>query len=183
METLIDCLLYLGTERRERCGTVEMIMAALQKLSLKLTIRKKMIQRGIVEWLIDYISYSSSGWCNRILQLKVQYFAEMSSSKHQEPLQTALLFGSISCNVSMEHCTESGQISYGLEYSTALFMNLCLHRSGKEKCLPMAKPALQALERLLDANAAQILPYLYGALFSLVGHVQGLEKTVTLNLI
>ena len=69
METLIDCLLYLGTERRERCGTVEMIMAALQKLSLKLTIRKKMIQRGIVEWLIDYISNSSTGWSNRILLL------------------------------------------------------------------------------------------------------------------
>ena len=91
METLIDCLLYLGTERRERCGTVEMIVAALQKLSLKWPIRKKMIQRGIVEWLIDYISYSSTGWSNRTLQLKVQY-SEMSSSKHQEPLQTALFF-------------------------------------------------------------------------------------------
>ena len=78
METLIDCLLYLGTERRERNGTVEMIVAALQKLSLKLPIRKKMIQRGIVEWLIDYISYSSTGWSNRITQLKMKYFAEMS---------------------------------------------------------------------------------------------------------
>ena len=26
--------------------------------------------------------------------------------------------------------------TYGLEYSTALFMNLCLHRSGKLRCLP-----------------------------------------------
>ena len=77
--------------------------------------------------------------------------------------------------------TDPEQISYGLEYSTALFMNLCLHRSGKEKCLPMARPVLQALERLLDANAVQILPYLYGALFSLVGHVQGLVKKITLN--
>lgn len=73
VETLIDCLLYLGTERRERSGTVEMIVAALQKLSLKWPIRKKMIQRGIVEWLIDYISYSSTGWSDRISQLKMKY--------------------------------------------------------------------------------------------------------------
>ena len=67
LETLIDCLLYLGTDHREeRGGTVEMIVAALQKLSLRWTIRKKMIQRGIVEWLIDYISCSSTGWSNRI---------------------------------------------------------------------------------------------------------------------
>ena len=68
LETLIDCLLYLGTDHREeRGGTVEMIVAALQKLSLRWTIRKKMIQRGIVEWLIDYISCSSTGWSNRIV--------------------------------------------------------------------------------------------------------------------
>lgn len=46
----------------------------------------------------------------------------------------------------------------------------------------MARPVLQALERLLDANAVQILPYLYGALFSLVGHAQGLQKIITLDL-
>ena len=71
LETLIDCLLYLGTDHREeRGGTVEMIVAALQKLSLRWTIRKKMIQRGIVEWLIDYISCSSTGWSNRISRIR-----------------------------------------------------------------------------------------------------------------
>ena len=62
-------------------------------------------------------------------------------------------------------------------------MNLCLHRSGKEKCLPMARPVLQALERLLDTNADRILPYLYGALFSLVSHAQGSENMVNLDFI
>ena len=83
VETLIDCLLLVGTERRERSGTVDMVVAALQKLSLKWPIRKKMIERGIVEWLADYISDSS---------------------------------------------TDPEQTPYALEYSTALFMNLCLHR-------------------------------------------------------
>ena len=73
------------------------------------------------------------------------------------------------------------EISYGLEYSIALLMNLCLHKSAKEKCLPMARPVLQALERLLDAKVVRILPYLYGVLFSLVGHVQVWEM-ITLSL-
>ena len=47
----------------------------------------------------------------------------------------------------------------------------------------MARPVLQALERLLDTNADRILPYLYGALFSLVSHAQGSENMVNLDFI
>ena len=36
----------------------------------------------------------------------------------------------------------------------------------------MAELVLKALERLLDSNCNRILPYLYGALFSLVSHVR-----------
>ena len=46
---------------------------------------------------------------------------------------------------------------YGLEYSTALFMNLCLHRSGKEKCLPMAKLVLQIFTHLLNTDVKQVI--------------------------
>ena len=38
---------------------------------------------------------------------------------------------------------------YGLEYSTALLMNLCLHRSGKEQCVPIATTVLEILVKLL----------------------------------
>ena len=38
---------------------------------------------------------------------------------------------------------------YGLEYSTALLMNLCLHRAGKEQCVPLASSVLNLLLRLL----------------------------------
>ena len=41
--------------------------------------------------------------------------------------------------------------SYGLEYSTALFMNLCLHRSGKLRCLPMAQKVLSTFLQLLSS--------------------------------
>ena len=45
---------------------------------------------------------------------------------------------------------------YGLEYSTALLMNLCLHRAGKEQCVPIARPLLQTLATLVARNIAQV---------------------------
>ena len=45
---------------------------------------------------------------------------------------------------------------YGLEYSTALLMNLCLHRAGKEQCVPIALPLLQTLATLVGRNIAQV---------------------------
>lgn len=47
---------------------------------------------------------------------------------------------------------------YGLEYSTALFMNLCLHKSGKEKCLPIVSNVLEVLRSLLALNLKQVKP-------------------------
>ena len=50
-------------------------------------------------------------------------------------------------------CQNANNIStYGLEYSTALFMNLCLHRSGKLRCLPMAQKVLSTFLQLLSST-------------------------------
>ena len=56
-----------------------------------------MIERGMVEWLVEYLA----DWSMR-------FVATPESSALEQP-------------------TESSNL-YGLEYSTALFMNLCLHR-------------------------------------------------------
>ena len=71
-------------------------------------VRKRMIERGIIEWLVEYLQGTES---------------------HN---------------------------SYGLEYSTALLMNLCLHKSGKEKIVPIAKSVLDVLTRLLSFNIRQV---------------------------
>ena len=95
-------------------------------------------------------------------------------------------------------CQNANNISsYGLEYSTALFMNLCLHRSGKLRCLPMAQKVLNTFLQLLSSTnkrkvskhsknifsnyvlrskaclqihnpCFQILPYVNGTLYSLL---------------
>lgn len=70
-------------------------------MSLRFAIRKKMIERGLIAWLVtDYLAKAD---------VKI----------------------------------------YGLEYSTALLMNLCLHRSGKEQCVPIATTVLEILVNLL----------------------------------
>ena len=46
--------------------------------------------------------------------------------------------------------------TYGLEYSTALLMNLCLHQSGKEQCVPIAKDILNLLTDLLVRDLSQV---------------------------
>ena len=51
---------------------------------------------------------------------------------------------------------------YGLEYSTALFMNLCLHRSGKLRCLPMAQEVLSTFLDLLSSTNKRQVVYAMG---------------------
>ena len=107
--------------------TIDMIVATLQKLSLKYLVRRQLIESGMLEWLIDHL----------------KQFVSPNENPH------------LSC--------------YGLEYSTALFMNLCLHRSGKLRCLPMAQEVLNTFLQLLSsANKRQILPYVNGTLYSLL---------------
>ena len=121
LETLIDCLVFIGGQMA--AVTVDMIVAILQKLSLKYSARKMMLQRGLVSWLVT---------CHLV---------------HLEPVRL-----------------------YGLEYSTALLMNLCLHRSGKEQCVPLANSVLNLLLELLVRDLKPINPYVNGTLYSLLGN-------------
>ena len=45
---------------------------------------------------------------------------------------------------------------YGLEYSTALLMNLCLHRAGKSQCVPIADHVLEILVHLVVQDLKQV---------------------------
>ena len=76
---------------------------------------------------------------------------------------------------------------YGLEYSTALLMNLCLHKSGKAQCVPIAGDVLNILVTLIVQDHKQVCfcwvlstiiilvifqinPYINGAMYSLLSH-------------
>ncbi|PSN46182.1 LisH domain-containing protein ARMC9 [Blattella germanica] len=105
--------------------TSDMILATLQKLSLRHSQRVAMIEIGLVEWLIQRLSADA---------------------------------------ITMK--------PYTLEYSTALLMNLCLHRRAKERCIPLAKTVLKLLTALLGTETTQAIPYVNGTLYSLLAHPQ-----------
>ncbi|XP_063853349.1 lisH domain-containing protein ARMC9-like isoform X2 [Scylla paramamosain] len=60
--------------------------------------------------------------------------------------------------------------TYTQEYAAALLMNLTLRSAGRERCLPLSPTLLPALTRLLPALPAHVVPYITGALFSLLSH-------------
>ncbi|XP_072897293.1 lisH domain-containing protein ARMC9 isoform X1 [Hemitrygon akajei] len=57
---------------------------------------------------------------------------------------------------------------YTLEYSVALFMNLCLRTQGKRKCVEDGKRVLKVLSDLLGHDNYEIRPYVNGALYSIL---------------
>ncbi|XP_042676239.1 lisH domain-containing protein ARMC9 isoform X4 [Centrocercus urophasianus] len=57
---------------------------------------------------------------------------------------------------------------YTLEYSVALFMNLCLRSAGKKMCARIAGRVLKVLSDLLGHENQEIQPYVNGALYSIL---------------
>ncbi|CAN7987607.1 unnamed protein product, partial [Ixodes pacificus] len=71
---------------------------------------------------------------------------------------------------------------YGLEYAVALFMNLCLQASGVERCFKMYGSLLEMVKRLLCHDNKEILPYVNGALYSLLANVDIRKAALALGL-
>ncbi|CAN7986426.1 unnamed protein product, partial [Ixodes hexagonus] len=71
---------------------------------------------------------------------------------------------------------------YGLEYAVALFMNLCLQASGVEHCLKMYGSLLEMVKKLLCHDNKEILPYVNGALYSLLANVDIRKAALALGL-
>ncbi|CAL4143282.1 unnamed protein product, partial [Meganyctiphanes norvegica] len=57
---------------------------------------------------------------------------------------------------------------YTLEYAVALFMNLSLRTQGRMKCVQLSIKLLPALTQLLATVPHHVVPYVTGALYSLV---------------
>uniref|UniRef100_T1J4C4 LisH domain-containing protein ARMC9 n=1 Tax=Strigamia maritima TaxID=126957 RepID=T1J4C4_STRMM len=64
---------------------------------------------------------------------------------------------------------------YSLEYAVALFMNLCLRMSGKNRCASNPHRVLKMLTDLLGNQNQEIVPYVNGALYSVL-YVESVRK-------
>nr|CAD7409566.1 unnamed protein product [Timema poppensis] len=122
VKVLVACLRGDKGIKRDKI-TSDMIIATLQKLSLRHSQRVTMIELGVVEWLVQSLS------------------AEYTDMR-----------------------------TYTLEYTTALLMNLCLHRQAKERCVPLSKIVLKVLSALLGTELTHAVPYVNGTLYSLLAN-------------
>lgn len=80
---------------------------------------------------------------------------------------------------------ESGEdeiSDYGIEYITALFMNLCLQKSAKQRCSRMSGSVLSVMKKLLEHKNVEIIPYLNGALYSLFSDAEFRKVAVSMGL-
>ncbi|XP_042231507.1 uncharacterized protein LOC121872647 isoform X2 [Homarus americanus] len=59
---------------------------------------------------------------------------------------------------------------YTQEYAAALLMNLTLRSAGRARCHPLGKTLLPALAQLLTTVPSHVVPYVTGALYSLLSH-------------
>ncbi|XP_043283210.1 lisH domain-containing protein ARMC9-like isoform X2 [Venturia canescens] len=116
LNVVIQCL---DTAKAETVDafTCDMILAMLQKMSLRRQQRLYMISMGLVEWLIYHLR------------------------------------------------AESKSIgTYRLEYTTALLMNLSLHREAQVRASTMTTLVLSTLTELLSSSHVPALPYINGTL-------------------
>lgn len=101
-----------------------MVLATLQKLSLRFHARQQMIALGLTEFLINFLNENHA-------------------------------------NITI----------YCLEYSTALIMNLCLHKEGRSRCTAKSRDVIKLIKKLLSSKYAQsIMPYVNGTMYSLLGN-------------
>ncbi|CAH8530249.1 unnamed protein product [Dicrocoelium dendriticum] len=71
---------------------------------------------------------------------------------------------------------------YTLEYAVALCMNLCLRTAGKKNCIPISARVLKALINMLDSDNMDIVPYVNGALYSILAVPEIRTVAITMGL-
>ncbi|XP_049781094.1 lisH domain-containing protein ARMC9-like [Schistocerca cancellata] len=126
IDTVIECISGHNPAVNVDTVTTDMLLAALQKLSLRREQRIFMIDGGLVEWLVQ----------------------------------------------RLEATQQTQMRSYALEYTMALFMNLCLHRQARERCVPFARPLVEILASYLGNSLLKPTPYVTGTLYSLLANHQ-----------
>ncbi|KAF0307173.1 LisH domain-containing protein ARMC9 [Amphibalanus amphitrite] len=133
-QPLLDTLLKVLQYQKLDAVTLDMVLATLQKLSLRRAAQSRMIEWGMVEWLVGFLQ---------------------------------------------DHAAIA---PYTLEYGCALLMNLCLRTAGRQKCAPHVNSVLKLLTDLLGSSYAQVLPYVNGTLYSLLGQPEIRARATKLGL-
>ncbi|KAF7256002.1 LisH domain containing protein ARMC9 [Paragonimus skrjabini miyazakii] len=100
----------------------------------------------------------------------------------RRPMQTVMI--NMSVIPWVIHLLENTEAlsDYTLEYAVALCMNLCLRTSGKRNCVLISSRILNVLVELLNSDNIDIVPYVNGALYSILALPEIRKVALTMDL-
>ncbi|XP_063598879.1 cell surface glycoprotein 1-like [Penaeus indicus] len=158
------CQVLLGALKVEDSDptTTDMTLAALQKLSISLVYL--IVPEGFKTDPCLVIRSCTEIDANIPITMQT-----ITDSMKGEVQSTLIRNGAVEWLVSTLGNT-SNLSPYTMEYAAALLMNLTLRSAGRSRCVPLARSLLPTLTHLLASVPVHVVPYVTGALYSLLSH-------------
>ncbi|CAH8837553.1 unnamed protein product [Trichobilharzia szidati] len=117
----------------------------------------------VVEILIDEVRKEQDECITR-----ENFVGALQKMSLRRPMQTVMIKQGVILWVTNLLENMNNLSDYTLEYAVALCMNLCLRSSGKRCCIPITGRLLNVLMDLLSIENIDIVPYVNGALYSIL---------------
>ncbi|CAH8500583.1 unnamed protein product [Heterobilharzia americana] len=118
---------------------------------------------SVVEILIDEVRKEQDECITR-----ENFVGALQKMSLRRPMQTVMIKQGVILWVTNLLENMNNLSDYTLEYAVALCMNLCLRSSGKRCCVPITGRLLNVLMDLLGIDNIDIVPYVNGALYSIL---------------
>lgn len=164
---IIDCLIRSLTtfKTQEESFICHMVIATLQKLSLRKSMRRYMIEHQVIPWLVKYVK------------------TELERDLIRSEVSQMLTKENGNNNNSDTSYADTVFNTYLMEYAWALLMNLALHPEAIKSSLTVDFEFLYCIVTMLTSQGSiDYFPYVLSTLFSLLRNPEFFEKAKTMEL-
>ncbi|CAH8472870.1 unnamed protein product [Schistosoma turkestanicum] len=131
----------------------------------------------VIELLIDEVRKEQDECITR-----ENFVGALQKMSLRRPMQTVMIKQGVILWVINLLENMNNLSDYTLEYAVALCMNLCLRNSGKQCCIPITGRLLNVLMDLLSTDNNDIIPYINGALYSILSLAEIRKTAEKMNL-
>ncbi|ODM94924.1 LisH domain-containing protein ARMC9 [Orchesella cincta] len=183
---VIDILIKsLSTfKSQEESFICHMVVATLQKLSLRKTMRLTMIEQNVIPWIVKYIKTELDRDIIRdeVSQIAMECVRD-SNIELTKPQTVAMGSNNGSSNGSKSDFYGDSFNNYLMEYAWALLMNLCLHDESIPSAQSVDYDFLHCIVTMLtNKSSLEFIPYVISTLFSLLRNPEMFEKAKAMKL-
>ncbi|CAL8091711.1 unnamed protein product [Orchesella dallaii] len=171
---------------QEESFICHMVIATLQKLSLRKAMRLTMIEQGVIPWIVKYIKTELDRDFIRdeVSQIAMEC-ARDSNIELTKPQSVVTGSSNIGNNSNASRSDFYGDSfnNYLMEYAWALLMNLCLHDESIPSAQSVDYDFLHCIVMMLtNKSSLEFIPYVISTLFSLLRNPEMFEKAKAMKL-